>query len=156
MSKFRIRQYMALLMRKFINFLSKTKIGNIIIFYVLFYILEFFIIPIFLNIEQCYFYASYISLTIPIIFILYIVFFISEKIYHYVIGCLIYDLCVYVYNANGLYGIGVGGFLGNVSYDTFWVVWDLTIQTVVYLLIQFLALILKKIFKRILKFTKNQ
>ena len=143
-------------MRKFINFLSKTKIGNIIIFYVLFYILEFFIMPIFINIEQCYFYVSYISAIIPIIFMLYIVFFISEKIYHYVIGWLIYDLCVYVYNGNGLYGIGVGGFLGNVSYDTFWVVWDLTIQTVVYLLIQFLALILKKIFKRILKFTKNQ
>ena len=143
-------------MRKFINFLSKTKIGNIIIFYVLFYILEFFIMPIFLNIEQCYSYASYISSIIPIIFILYIVFFISEKIYHYVIGWLIYDLCVYVYNANGLYGIGWGGFLGNESYDTFWVVWDLTIQTVVYLLIQFLALILKKIFKLILKFTKNQ
>ena len=143
-------------MRKFINFLSKTKIGNIIIFYVLLYILKFFIMPIFKNIKQYNFYESDISITISIIFILYIVFFISEKIYHYVIGWLIYDLCIYLYNANGLYGIGVGGFLGNESYDTFWLVWDLTIQTVVYLLIQFLALILKKIFKRILKFTKNQ
>ena len=79
MSKFRIRQYMALLMRKFINFLSKTKIGNIIIFYVLFYILEYFIMPIFKNIEQYNFYESDISITISIIFSLYIVFLYQKK-----------------------------------------------------------------------------
>lgn len=87
-----------------------NKVLEIIVLFLVLYVVQFFIMPNLLaNYYPCTNEATIIYLFTVIISVVLGMFFISDKMFYWFIGNLFYFILVYIYSANGAYGIGIRG-----------------------------------------------
>ncbi|EJP19526.1 hypothetical protein HMPREF1142_2336 [Peptostreptococcaceae bacterium AS15] len=70
-------------------------------------------------------------------------------------GILLYDVCLIIYNANGAYDIGCFGFFYTPSFSMEWLIIELKVMTVVYIVIYIIILGVMYLVKKIKKYLAN-
>ena len=119
------------------------------------YFIHFVIIPntpLYSNSDVNRFIQTVSYLLFPIVDIL----FLKSNIAYAFIGVIFYNTCVYIYNANGAYNMGISEFFGGSSYDKKFLLFQIKFFIVGYIISYLIFYIIITIIRAIRKHIKNK
>ena len=131
------------------------KLLKILAAYFCLYFIHFVIIPntpLYSNSDVNRFIQTVFYLLFPIVDIL----FLKSNIAYAFIGVIFYNTCVYIYNANGAYNMGISEFFGGSSYDKEFLLFQIKFFIFGYIISYLIFYIIISIIRVIRKHIKNK
>ena len=119
------------------------------------YLIHFVIIPntpLYSNSDVNRFIQTVSYLLFPIVDIL----FLKSNIAYSFIGVIFYNTCVYIYNANGAYNMGISEFFDRSSYDKKFLLFQINFFIVGYIISYLIIYIIISIIRAIKKHIENK